>query len=507
MGGVGSRGLLATPMSWLDLANRAAPLLACALLLLTVASAWRTDFASTWILLVVAAVLLAPGASSVTFFCLASLLFAASMTLQRVARSRVLYRPERNVSEQTLNDETLLTDACAWTFDGLAVQHRAMMGDHRWRRLVERFNIYAETTDWMTTIVADRMESSLPSGIALPERGRRLGAALSLFLALIVQDIGEAACLRALSRSYDALLWEERELASAYLFGHVDQARSLGVQFRSARTANAALLRQMPIFGDMSDEETELLASRMTLKHVAPGEKLIRQGDKGNEMYVIRSGTVEVSVQEESGDVRVLGQLGRGRYVGEAALLNDARRNATCRALIPTEVLVLSRVDFAVLVKDRFQLGERIIHSIRVTGLLRSIPVFSELDGKMLQQIAASLQTTSYEAGSYLMRQGEIGDSLNIIASGRVEVIVTRDGADQVVNQLDAGAYVGEIALLMNIPRTASVRALVNTTALTMHGRDFAALVAHDLYAAKTLELETSRRLESQRRLAAPAPA
>ena len=58
------------------------------------------------------------------------------------------------------------------------------------------------------------------------------------------------------------------------------------------------------------------------------------------------------------------------------------------------------------------------------------------------------------------MRQGEPGDTFYVIQSGRVEVVVARGGTETVVDRFGPGEYVGEIALLQKVPRTATVRAL-----------------------------------------------
>ena len=85
----------------------------------------------------------------------------------------------------------------------------------------------------------------------------------------------------------------------------------------------------------------------------------------------------------------VVDQLDRGDYFGELALLNDAPRNATCRATVPTELLSLSRIDFERLVKVRFALRDTVDHSIARAGLLRRVPLFADLDAHQIQLIAA----------------------------------------------------------------------------------------------------------------------
>ena len=110
-------------------------------------------------------------------------------------------------------------------------------------------------------------------------------------------------------------------------------------------------------------------------------------------------------------------------------------------------------------------------------ALLRSLPIFRALPAPALEGLAQSLEVVDLEADAVVIRQGAIGDRYYAIADGAFEV--TRDGA--VVNNLTRGDGFGEIALMRDVPRTATVRARTAArvyalekapfvTALTGHG-------------------------------------
>jgi CRP-like cAMP-binding protein len=84
-----------------------------------------------------------------------------------------------------------------------------------------------------------------------------------------------------------------------------------------------------------------------------------------------------------------------------------------------------------------------------------------------------------------------------------VQVTVVQDGEQKVLAERGPGEYLGEIALLLAVPRTATVTALTPVQALTLHKRDFDQLVAKHLYISRGLERETSRRMINLRRMAA----
>jgi CRP-like cAMP-binding protein len=237
----------------------------------------------------------------------------------------------------------------------------------------------------------------------------------------------------------------------------------------------------------------------LQVEQVSPGRTIIRQGEPGDRFYIVHRGHVEVTQRDEKGVGNVVDQLDRGDYFGELALLNDAPRNATCRASVPTELLSLSRADFERLVKVRFELRDTLDRSIARAELLRRVPLFADLDAHQVQLIAAQMREESYESGAVIIRQGEVGETFYVIESGQVETSIQQDGGERVVAQRGPGEYVGEIALLMQVPRTATVRALTPVHTLSLQRDDFDRLVAGHLYLSRGLEREASRRLMSLR--------
>lgn len=101
------------------------------------------------------------------------------------------------------------------------------------------------------------------------------------------------------------------------------------------------------------------------------------------------------------------------------------------------------------------------------TSLLETLsgsPLFSRLDRAARASIADDLELVSLAAGQALFRQGDPGDSLYIVESGLLEVrMPAAAGSPQVIDRLDAGAAVGEMALLTGQPRTADVVAVVDS--------------------------------------------
>lgn len=110
--------------------------------------------------------------------------------------------------------------------------------------------------------------------------------------------------------------------------------------------------------------------------------------------------------------------------------------------------------------------------------------------------LAARLTRSEVSQGDAVFEQGAPGDCFYIIESGRVGVRI--NGVERAI--LGAGEYFGEMALLSDAPRAASVRALQPTTLLRLSGEDFNELARHDSGVKQALERARSRRVLSNER-------
>jgi len=97
--------------------------------------------------------------------------------------------------------------------------------------------------------------------------------------------------------------------------------------------------------------------------------------------------------------------------------------------------------------------------------ILRRIPLFANVEPAKLKLMCFASERITYKSGQSLCEQGDIGDAAYIIIEGNADVIVTRE-APMVVAQVGKDDIVGEIAILVDIPRTATVTATNELTAL-----------------------------------------
>ncbi|HET8632199.1 MAG TPA: cyclic nucleotide-binding domain-containing protein [Thermomicrobiales bacterium] len=130
-----------------------------------------------------------------------------------------------------------------------------------------------------------------------------------------------------------------------------------------------------------------------------------------------------------------------------------------------------------------------------VEALVRKIPLFQSLDRRHQETIARTVFERSFAAGDAIVTQGEQGLGLYLIQSGRVEVVQSHDGSEKRLATLGPGEYFGEIALLTDQPRTATVRALEPTTCQVLTAWNFRAEVRQSPELASQLLKVVAERL------------
>ncbi len=118
-------------------------------------------------------------------------------------------------------------------------------------------------------------------------------------------------------------------------------------------------LKSASPFGAIEPEQLRKLAEKLVPVSAARGSLIVREGEQGKSCYLIRSGQVEILQKEGRGE-KTVASLGPGTLFGETSLLTESPRNATVRAVEPTELLELKREDFLQVLGVNRQLSHQI---------------------------------------------------------------------------------------------------------------------------------------------------
>jgi len=105
--------------------------------------------------------------------------------------------------------------------------------------------------------------------------------------------------------------------------------------------------------------------------------------------------------------------------------------------------------------------------------LLRDVPLFQGLDHRQLAQLAKLMHPRTLAAGEVVFHEGDEGVAMHAIVSGKVEIYHERGGKEELVRQLGPGEVFGEISVLVQHPRIASVRVVEATDLLILSAWNF----------------------------------
>ncbi|GAB4293070.1 MAG: hypothetical protein Kow0090_07250 [Myxococcota bacterium] len=268
-------------------------------------------------------------------------------------------------------------------------------------------------------------------------------------------------------------------------------------EVQSVESSGAGIqeLAKIPLFTMLSDIELKALSEVIQVEKFKAGDYIIRQGDKGDKFYSVRKGSVAVIVEDETGYMKQVATLGGGDGFGEIALLSDTPRTAHIRANDDVELFSLERTVFKTFAQSRGISAETMTDLLRRSQFLKSINLFRDLAADVLMTLSTKLTVEKFGAGSEIVREGEEGDKFYIIQEGDVEVLkATSEGCKRVA-ELKAGDYFGEIALIKNVPRTATVKAKSDVRLLSLTHSDFIRILGADFRLAAGLDKISDERL------------
>ena len=215
-------------------------------------------------------------------------------------------------------------------------------------------------------------------------------------------------------------------------------------------------------FPQLTREQLIEAAGSSRLVELEAGQFLIVEGSEPSHAYVLVSGALQVT--REVGGVPIhLGVIAdAGSVIGEVAMLTGGMRNATVRAARASTVVEMDRSDFARLLDRDLVAARRIsqdaIRRIEETKLATFVArSFGTHDPGLIAELSRSCDWMRVEGGQVVFNQGDEADAAYVIVSGRVDVTAGDEGAEVRLGELGPGEVFGELGLIDDAPRSATV--------------------------------------------------
>jgi len=218
------------------------------------------------------------------------------------------------------------------------------------------------------------------------------------------------------------------------------------------------------LVGHLVDNDLEDLINAFHGQEAKKDELVIQQGTEGDRLYIISDGTVDIFVarpdangvirQGDKGNKVV--SFGPGAMFGELALLYSAPRAATvCVASDVLQLWALEQLDFKMLLAQSAQ-NQYAMYQ----GWLREVDLLKTLNYYELSKLSEALESTLYDTGEVIIKQGDPGSTFYILEDGYCSAFIAGpEGEKEVKRYEKQGEYFGELALLSDAPRRATVRA------------------------------------------------
>lgn len=228
------------------------------------------------------------------------------------------------------------------------------------------------------------------------------------------------------------------------------------------------------LFNGLSEDHINAVIDSMYVENIKAGVSPIKQGDPGNNLYIVEKGEFDVFVRKEDGKSINVANRGPGEIFGELALMYNAPRAATVTAKTDSVVWKVDRFTFRRIARNvgDGELKKRVQFLSRIE-LLSSLTTFER------SKIAEAMEEVTFAKDHVIFKQGDHGEAMYIVVKGEVVISKREPGENeaQVVNRTCGGDYFGERALLMDEPRAATVKTVSAVSALELKRHAFKLLL------------------------------
>ncbi|KAK8384199.1 hypothetical protein O3P69_009144 [Scylla paramamosain] len=214
------------------------------------------------------------------------------------------------------------------------------------------------------------------------------------------------------------------------------------------------------LFRSLDQDQMSEVLDAMFERVVTDGEYVIKQGDDGDNFYVIESGVYNIFVKGDHDPEPIpVGKYDNAGSFGELALMYNLPRAATIQAVSSGSLWAMDRNTFRrILLKSACR--KRKMYEC----LLESVPMLKTLEKYERMNLADALVTKVYDDGDRIIMQGDVGDGMFFVEDGTVRVTMTKDdNQEKEISRVTVGGYFGELALVTKKARAASVFAVGKT--------------------------------------------
>ncbi|HAE03898.1 MAG TPA: hypothetical protein DCG04_21125 [Rhodospirillaceae bacterium] len=259
---------------------------------------------------------------------------------------------------------------------------------------------------------------------------------------------------------------------------------------------------RLPIFHDLNPLMLRETIVESAITAPRSGQIVFKKGDYTNSVFTIFQGSVRIQLSETDPSKSVI--LEAGAFFGEMGLIAGRPRSATILSNADNTILIETPRRTMLKLRASVQSLRRVMDQEAIVRQIQAY-IATSLSKEAVQELAASATLETFKKGQVLFNEGDVGDSIHLIRKGSVLISKRIAGRDIVLSYIAAGNYVGEMALMSGLPRTATVTAAVDCETIRIDGIAFQKLMAeHPVLQAEVKEKYGQRIVDTQRMLERP---
>ncbi len=251
---------------------------------------------------------------------------------------------------------------------------------------------------------------------------------------------------------------------SAEVYGEYNKPGDFKAKVIKKTDAQKQMIKEILLksfmFRALEKNDQTIVIDAMDIKSYKPEEKVIKQGDDGQDLYIVSSGELKCTkIFSGSTDETFLKNYYSGEVFGELSLLYNTPRAASITATKDSVLFSLDRNTFNHIVKNA-----AIKRRDKYDDFLKQIDILKELDSYERGKLCDALKREEYLQGDYIIREGEAGSKFFLILSG--EAVALKGPDEKQVfeyKEHEGNQYFGELALLNGDMRKASIKVTSET--------------------------------------------
>ena len=258
--------------------------------------------------------------------------------------------------------------------------------------------------------------------------------------------------------------------------------------------------RAIPWLGGLNALQVREFMLESEIRIPTEGQVIFERNDYSNSFFSILRGEVQIRGADANNQARLV-VLGPGNFFGELGLISGRRRSATVYAGPRCILIETPRREMLKLLAS----VESVRKELDRVALRRAVRkyVAPEVSEEELNALIEGSRIRIYKAGEALFSEGDRSDGLYLIRKGSVMVSRTLGGREVVLSYVPAGNYVGEMALMLDAPRSATVRAAVPTEAIVLLAGKVTELLAGNTGLRGQLDDQYLARMEANQAMTA----